>query len=197
MIETKIKLPDLVEPGILQEIQNSFAAKNNLGLAIYDEQDTQITTSNLNFLPDKPDNINCEILNLLLQPHFENINIKNNLQNDNTLYLSFLNQEFIHAAVPVIFQEQLMLKICLILKTDNKKNTQEIINEINQNLTIDPSLSSIIDKSKPEPSNEFILLLDNLKNQVLLFLESGWQRAKVQLFSRHRRISFLTRPIKL
>ncbi|MBN2410716.1 response regulator [candidate division KSB1 bacterium] len=180
MIDTNIKLTELIEPGILQEIQNSFAAKNMLGLAIYNEQDIQITTPNLNLIPGKIDYINKEFLNLLFLPRFEDINTNHNFQYDKTIYSSFLNKEIIRAVIPVFFQDQLMLKISLLQRTNSENDILGLLTHINENSVTESSLASILDKTKPEPGNELISLVENFKNQVLLLLEAGWQRTKVQ-----------------
>jgi len=178
LIDITKKLQDLIEPAILEEIQNACALKYNIGLALFDESNIQLTASNRNFINDEFDH-NLEFLDVLFHPQFKDSRLESKLASGKTVYTSFCNGELLRAVIPVNFREQLFLKICLIQRASRESDAGELVERLKQAFAGVEIPEYIFEHTLTEPDSELAFVAENLKNQLLHFLEAAFERSKV------------------
>jgi len=179
LIAINKKLQDLIEPAILEEIQNACALKYNIGLALFDENNNQITASNRNFINDDLYDHTLDFLDVLFHPHFKDNRLESKLVSGKTVYTSFYNSELQRAVIPVYFQEQLFLKISLIQRTKKGDDAAELIEQLKKAFTDVEIPEPLFEHTPIEPNSELAFVAENLKNQLLHFLEAAFERSKV------------------
>lgn len=179
LIDINKKLQDLIEPAILEEIQNACALKYKIGLALFDENNNQITASNRNFISDDLYDHTLDFLDVLFHPQFQDSRLEGKLQNGKTVYTSFCTGELLRAVIPVYFMDQLFLKISLIQRAVKENDSKTLIERLKKAFASIDIPEHIFEHTLTEPDSELAFIAENLKNQLLHFLEAAVERSKV------------------
>jgi len=170
-IESLIKL---IEPKVLQQIQESFASKNGLGIVITNEQGAPLTTvSNYFSLSSRFDVDDKRLLDVLLSAP---IDVKElGLEDGRPVFASFMDGLITRAFCPMLLQGGIIGIVAFIrLEKKNDYNQFEHWAQVLKQNPINSTTSlALLDPQPRTPSPEVFVIIEELKTAFEMLLEAG------------------------
>ena len=174
------KLTDLVESVVLQQVQNTYTLKNQMGIAIFDDMGHLVTQpfQSVSFQTDVPSSLMKRFFNMFL----DFIPDKNdaNFFDGKTIFSSFANGLVIRAFIPVMFQDSLLglLGFVKYQRPVDEKLVRHWVQMFEQSENKESAFLTFMDSEPPVLSNELHNVLDEFKTKIYSQVEAGWERLK-------------------
>ncbi len=175
-----LQITHLVDPTVLQHVQDSFASQKALSLLMFDTRGEKLTRPS-SFCPLSPalTPILGPFLEFILTnpPHFADLG----LRDGNTVFASFFNGIFHRAILPVMVQRQALGAVQLVTVNDldsfDAGRWRYILDGFSWN---DVSYLAFLDSQPRMPLAELDRSTTALKTRLTEMLESGFSRYKKQ-----------------
>ncbi len=173
-IESLVKL---IEPKDLQQIQESFASKNGLGIVIVNEQGVPLTAiSNYFSLSDGSEVDDKRLLDVLLPVPMDVHEL--GLADGRPVFASFMDGLIIRAVCPMLLQGKL-IGIIVFIKLEKKNDYDQFehwAQVLRQNPINKTTSLALLDPLPRTPSDEVLEIIDEIKTAFELLLEAGIDR---------------------
>ncbi len=175
-----LQIIHLVDPAVLQHVQDSFALQKSLSILTFDTRGEKLTRPSSNCpLPAELNPILGPFLDFILTnpPHFADLG----LRDGNTVFASFFNGIFHRAILPVMVQRQALGAVQLVTVSDldsfDAGRWRYILDGFAWN---DVSYLAFLDAQPRMPLAELDRSTADFRTRLTEMLESGYSRFKKQ-----------------
>jgi PAS domain S-box-containing protein len=176
-MQNKTNFENLIEPKVLQQIQESLASKNGLGIVIVNEQGESLTEiSNHLVIRSKSEVHSLQLLKVLLQVPSE---IKQpGLTDNKPIFASYMDGLVTRAICPILFQNRLAF-IVLFARMEEKNNYSQFdhwAQALKENPISEKTCLALLDSQPQAPSSEVSEIIEELTTTFEILFEAGLDR---------------------
>jgi nitrogen-specific signal transduction histidine kinase/CheY-like chemotaxis protein len=171
------RIPDLISPEILDEIQRSFVHKHDIGVCIYDEHSRALNRSYVN-LPAlaKLSPVRQQLFRIFYR--FENLDTAFSHAHPRPIHRSFCQGLIIRSIFPLLFKNQIAGFGCLLhfSRQVDPIDDQFMITSLERLENEPERLNDLLDTNPVFLQHELSLHISEFQNILQLFLEAGAAR---------------------
>lgn len=169
-----LHISHLVDPAVLQQVQDTFAAQRHLAVLLFDADGEKVTRPSLQCtLPEDLSSVLSPFLDFILTnpPHFADLG----LRDGNTVFASFFNGIFHRAILPLMVQHQTVGAVQLVavhdLDTFDLGRWRYLLDGFSWN---DVRYLAFLDAQPRAPLNELVHHTAWFRTQLTDLLEGGY-----------------------
>lgn len=171
------RIPDLVSPEILDEIQRSFVQKHGIGVCIFDEHSRALSRSYVN-LPAlaRLTPVRQQLFRVFY--HFENLDTAFSFAHPRPIHRSFCQGLITRSIFPLLFKNQIAGFGCLLhfSRQLDPISDQFMITSLERFENEPERLNDLLDANPVPQQQELSLRISEFQNILQLFLEAGAAR---------------------